>query len=62
MQLSAFTISILIVKALTAAFLFYSTSKQLQELELERKKIVQQLKEKEAKCQGITIIFLALLV
>ncbi|XP_020608819.1 protein CIP2A homolog [Orbicella faveolata] len=29
------------------------TSKQLQELELERKKIVQQLKEKEAKCQEL---------
>jgi len=29
------------------------TSKQLQELELERKKIVQQLKEKDAKCQEL---------
>lgn len=29
------------------------TSKQLQELEVERKKIVQQLKEKETKCQEL---------
>ena len=28
------------------------TSRQLQELEQERKKIAQQLKEKDLKCQG----------
>lgn len=40
---------------LTALSFFLSTTKQLQELEKERKKIVQQLKEKDAKCQGITV-------
>lgn len=36
---------------------FYSTTKQLHELETERKKVVQQLKEKDAKCQGTVLVF-----
>ena len=55
--MALFNVSTTKASPLGSSIFFYSTTKQLHELETERKKVVQQLKEKDTKCQGTVHVF-----